>query len=110
MLGFCFIFVYNKKTINTMVHREFKLIVKKEITENSGRNVFPIIYNIGDTFTVDEKTFLNLQTGETISRFTNEGSIEFDKYNFENEVSFTEITVEYGIRKLGQRKNSNRNY
>ena len=87
-----------------MVHKEFKLIVKKEITENSGRDIFPIIYNIGDTFTVDEKTFLNLQTGETISRFTNEGSIEFDKYNFENEVSFTEITVEYGIRKLGQRK------
>ena len=104
MLGFLFIFVYNKKTINTMVHKEFKLIVKKEISENSGRDIFPIIYNIGDTFTVDEKTFLNLQTGETISRFTNEGSIEFDKYNFENEVSFTEITVEYGIRKLGQRK------
>jgi len=88
-----------------MVHTEFKLIVKKEITENSGRNIFPVIFKVGDTFTVDEKTFLNLQGGEKITRFTNEGSIEFDKYNFENEVSYTEVTVNYGTRKLGQRKN-----
>ena len=88
-----------------MVHKEFKLIVKKEITENSGRNIFPVIYKIGDTFTVDETTFQRLQLNDTITRFTNEGSIQFDKYNFENEVSFTEVTVQYGIKKLGQRKN-----
>jgi hypothetical protein len=88
-----------------MVHKEFKLIVKKEITENSGRNIFPVIYKIGDTFIVDETTFQRLQLNDTITRFTNEGSIQFDKYNFENEVSFTEVTVQYGIKKLGQRKN-----
>jgi hypothetical protein len=88
-----------------MVHKEFKLIVKKEITENSGRNIFPVIYKIGDTFIVDETTFQRLLFNDTITRFTNEGSIQFDKYNFENEVSFTEVTVQYGIRKLGQRKN-----
>jgi hypothetical protein len=88
-----------------MVHKEFKLIVKKEITENSGRNIFPVIYKIGDTFIVAETTFQRLQLNDTITRFTNEGSIQFDKYNFENEVSFTEVTVQYGILKLGQRKN-----
>lgn len=88
-----------------MVHKEFKLIVKKEITENSGRNIFPVIFKIGDTFTVDETTFQRLQLNDTITRFTNEGSIQFDKYNFENEVSFTEVTIQYGIKKLGQRKN-----
>jgi hypothetical protein len=88
-----------------MVHKEFKLIVKKAITENSGRDIFPVVYNIGDTLTVDEQTFTDLQINKTIKRYTQEGSIEFDKYNFENEVAFTEITVEYGIRKLGQRKN-----
>jgi hypothetical protein len=88
-----------------MVHTEFKLIVKKEILEFSGRSVTPVHYKIGDTITVNEETFLNLQAGETIKRFTQEGSIEFDKYNFENEVQYTEVTVSYGTRKLGQRKN-----
>jgi hypothetical protein len=88
-----------------MVHTEFKLIVKKEILEFSGRSVTPVHYKIGDTITVNEETFLNLQAGETIKRFTREGSIEFDKYNFENEVQYTEVTVSYGTRKLGQRKN-----
>ena len=87
-----------------MTHKEFKLIVKKEITENSGREVFPVKFKIGDTFIVDETTFNSLQSNETVSRFTREGSIEFDKYNFENEVSYTEVTITYGTRKLGQRK------
>jgi hypothetical protein len=88
-----------------MVHTEFKLIVTNPITENSGREVYPVIYGVGDTFTVDEKTFLEIQNGKTITRFTREGIITFDKYNFENEVSYTEVTVQYGTRKLGQRKN-----
>jgi len=88
-----------------MTHTEFKLIVKKEILEHSGRSVTPAHYKVGDTLTVDQSTFLNLQSGETIKKFTQEGSIEFDKYNFENEVQYTEVTVSYGTRKLGQRKN-----
>jgi len=89
-----------------MTHKEFKLIVKKAITENSGRGIYPVVYNVGDTLTVDEQTFMDLSIGKTIERSTNEGSIQFDKYNFENEVSYTAITVEYGTRKLGQRKNN----
>lgn len=87
-----------------MVHTEFKLIVKKEILEFSGRNITPVHYKIGDTITVNEETFLSIQAGKTIHRFTREGSIEFDKYNFENEVQYTEVAVSYGTRKLGQLK------
>jgi hypothetical protein len=88
-----------------MTHKEFKLIVKKAITDNSGRDIYPVVYNVGDTFTVDEQTYIDLLENMTIQKYTNEGLIIFDKYNFENEVSYTEITVEYGTRKLGQRKN-----
>jgi len=87
-----------------MTHREFTLIVTKAITENSGREVYPIIYKVGDTLKLNEKQFDDLQSGSTITFYTNEGIMEFDKYNFNNEVSFTEITVQYGTRKLGQRK------
>ena len=87
-----------------MTHREFHLIVTKAITENSGREVYPVIYKVGDTLTLNEKQFDDLQFGSTITFYTNEGIMEFNKYNFKNEVSFTEITVQYGTRKLGQRK------
>ena len=68
------------------------------------------IKNILNVYITTPAFFNDLQKNQLIKRYTREGSIEFDKYNFENEVSFTEVTVEYGIRKLGQRKNSNRNY
>jgi hypothetical protein len=87
-----------------MTHTEFILIVKNPIKESAGYQVEPIHYAKGDRITVDESTFLNLLSGETIKRFTVEGTIEFDKYNFENEVQFTKVIVEYGSRKLGQRK------
>ena len=87
-----------------MIHTEYKLTVKKEIKESSGREVYPVKYKVGDTLTVDESTFLSIQAGETISQFTQEGIIKFDKYFFENEVAYTEVTVQYGTRRLGQRK------
>ena len=89
-----------------MTHREFKLIVKKEILEYAGYSTPAVHYKVGDIITVNEDVFNNLQSGETIKRFTREGSIEFDKYNFENEVEYTQITIDYGTRKLGQRNNS----
>jgi hypothetical protein len=52
---------------------------------------------------VNEHTFLELQANQVITWSTREGSISFDKYNFENEVAVTEITIEYSVRKLGQR-------
>jgi hypothetical protein len=87
-----------------MTHTEYILTVKTEILEyafhwNTAH------YKIGDTITLDEPTFLRLQSGEIINRFTREGSIAFDKYNFENEVQYTSVTVQYGTKKLGQRKN-----
>lgn len=88
-----------------MTHKEFKLTVKNEILENAGYERKAVHYRVGDVMMLDEATFLNLQSGETMRRFTREGSIEFDKYDFENEVPVTEVTVEYSIRKLGQRKN-----
>jgi len=88
-----------------MTHREFKLTVRKEILEHSGREVTPVHYQVGDVMIVDEATFLQLQSGSFVQRYTREGSIVFDKYNFKNEVACTEVTVEYTVRKLGQRKN-----
>ena len=88
-----------------MTHTEFKLIVKNPILESAGYSTKPVHYKVGDSITVDEQTFLNLQSGQTIERFTREGIIQFDKYNFENEVSYTEVTISQGKRKLGQRKN-----
>ena len=87
-----------------MTHKEFKLIVKKEILESAGYERQAVKYRVGDTMVVDEDTFNVIQSGNTVERMTREGFIRFDKYNFENEVSFTAVTVEYGIRKLGQRK------
>ena len=87
-----------------MTHREFKLVVKKDIMESAGYNRQAVKYRAGDTMIVDEDTFYMLQSGDTVERMTREGFIHFDKYNFENEVSFTAVTVEYGIRRLGQRK------
>ncbi|CAB4138574.1 hypothetical protein UFOVP331_134 [uncultured Caudovirales phage] len=89
-----------------MTHREFKLVVKKEILEHAGYSTPAVHYKVGDVITVNEDVFTNLQSGETIKRFTREGSIEFDKYNFENEVEYTQMTIDYGTRKLGQRNNN----
>lgn len=87
-----------------MTHKEFKLIVKKEILESAGYERQAVQYRVGDEMVVDEATFNMIQSGNTVERMTQEGFIKFDKYNFENEVSFTAVTVEYGIRRLGQRK------
>ena len=87
-----------------MTHKEFKLTVKKAIMEHAGYNREAVKYHVGDTMIVDEATFERIQSGKFVERMTREGFIHFDKYNFENEVSFTAVTVEYGIRRLGQRK------
>lgn len=87
-----------------MTHTEFILTVKQPIRESAGYDVQPIRYNVGDTITVNEQTFNDIQSGKTIERYTQLGIIRFDKYSFENEVQYTKVTVEYGKRKLGQRK------
>jgi translation initiation factor IF-1 len=87
-----------------MTHKEFKLTVKNEILEDAGYERKAVHYQIGDVVTVDEVTFDTLQAGSIIQRYTQEGWFTFDKYDFENEVAVTTITVDYSIRKLGQRK------
>ena len=88
-----------------MTHKEFKLIVKQEILEFAGYERPDYLeYGVGDTMIVDETMFDKIQSGNTIERMTQEGFIKFDKYNFENEVEVISVTVEYSVRKLGQRK------
>jgi len=87
-----------------MTHKEFKLTVKQEILESAGYERQAIKYRVGDIMIVDETMFDMIQSGNTIERMTQEGFIKFDKYNFENEVEVTSVTVEYSVRKLGQRK------
>jgi uncharacterized protein YpbB len=86
-----------------MIHKEFKLTVKNDILEDAGYERKAVHYRIGDVVTVDENTFNLLQSGNFVSRMTQEGGIRFDKYDFENEVQVTWITIEYSVRKLGQR-------
>ena len=90
-----------------MTHREFKLIVKNDIiVHGTGLIGFtPVRFKAGDVMMVDEDTFLRLQSGSFVQRYTDVGAITFDKYDFENEVAVTEVTVEYTVRRLGQRKN-----
>ena len=87
-----------------MTHKEFKLTVRKDIMENAGYGLEAVKYRVGDTMIVDEAMFDQIQSGKRVERMTQEGFVRFDKYDFENEVSVTQVTVEYGIRKLGQRK------
>jgi hypothetical protein len=87
-----------------MTHQEFKLTVKNEILEDAGYGRKAVHYRAGDTMTVDEAMFDMIQSGNNIERTTREGFIRFNKYDFENEVAVTSVTIEYGIRKLGQRK------
>jgi len=93
-----------------MTHKEFKLIVKKEILESAGYERQAVKYKVGDTMMVMEDMFDMIQSGNTIERMTQEGFIRFDKYNFENEVQVTSVTVEYSVRKLGQRNTKEISY
>jgi hypothetical protein len=92
-----------------MTHREFILVANQDIKEFS-RGVEYITIEVvsikqGSSITVSEDTFNRLQSNETIKVYTREGVLEYDKYMFDNEVKFTQVTVEYGSRKLGQRSN-----
>ena len=89
-----------------MTHREFRLTVKNEILENAGYDRKAVHYRVGDIVTLDEATFDRLQSGSFVQQYTREGAITFDKYDFENEVQVTSVTVEYSTRKLGQRKSA----
>jgi predicted ThiF/HesA family dinucleotide-utilizing enzyme len=87
-----------------MTHREFILVANQDIKEFS-RGIEVVSIAKGSSITVTEEVFNKLQKNETIKIYTREGILEYDKYMFENEVNYTAVTIEYGTRKLGQRKN-----
>jgi hypothetical protein len=87
-----------------MTHREFILVANQDIKEFS-RGVEAVSIAKGSILNVTEDVFNRLQKNETIKIYTREGILEYDKYMFENEVDYTAVTIEYGTRKLGQRKN-----
>ena len=87
-----------------MTHREFILVANQDIKEFS-RGIEVVSIKQGSSITVSEDTFNRLQSNETIKVYTREGVLEYGKYMFDNEVKFTQVTVEYGSRKLGQRSN-----
>ena len=85
-----------------MAHKEFKLVVEKEILEiGTGYSVSAIHYKVGYSLTVNQDTFDKLKLGETIEWMTQNGFIKFDKNNFNNEVEVTIVTIEHTINKLG---------
>lgn len=86
-----------------MTHKEYRLIVSKEILERSG-NTEAIHYKVGHVLSVNDRIFELLKSGETVERYTQEGTIEFDRYNFENEVECITIETTFSTVKLGQRK------
>jgi hypothetical protein len=87
-----------------MTHREFILVANQDIKEFS-RGIEVVSIAKGNILNVTEDVFNRLQKNETIKIYTREGILEYDKYMFENEVDYTAVTIEYGTRKLGQRKN-----
>ena len=87
-----------------MNHREFILVANQDIKEFS-RGIEVVSIAKGSILNVTEDVFNRLQKNETIKIYTREGILEYDKYMFENEVDYTAVTIEYGTRKLGQRKN-----
>ena len=87
-----------------MNHREFILVANQDIKEYT-HGIETNYLEKGQSITVTEDVFEKLQKNETIERWTREGMVKIDKYMFENEVAYTPVTIEYGTRKLGQRKN-----
>jgi len=89
-------------------HKEYTLTVKKTIYEKLG-NVKAIHLSKGDKIGMKEETFNKLKSGEIISfpKIAGQGmysEVEYDKYNFENEVECLTIETHLSISKLGQRK------
>jgi hypothetical protein len=84
-----------------MIHREFKLTVTEPIREVTGREVQPIHYHTGQEISLRQDEFDALKKGETVERFTNEGVIRFDKYNFANGVRVVQIEITESELKLG---------
>ena len=84
-----------------MIHKEFKVTVTEPVREVTGREVQPIHYHTGQEISLRQDEFDALKKGETVERFTNEGVIRFDKYNFANGVRVVQIEITESELKLG---------
>jgi hypothetical protein len=84
-----------------MIHKEFKVTVTEPIREVTGREVQPIHYHPGQEISLRQDEFDQLKKGEIVERFTNEGVLRFDKYNFANGVRVIEIEITENELKLG---------
>jgi len=92
-----------------MVHKEYTLTVNETIYENLDSETKAVAYDKGDRITLNEENFNRLRAGETIAfvKISGHGmyaTVEYDKYNFENEASVSIIETSTAIAKLRQRK------
>jgi hypothetical protein len=91
-----------------MTHREYTLTVENPIYETLG-DIKATHKHVGQTVTLNREDFEKIKSGLTISRYEVAGhgmyaDVSFNKDNFANEVTYTEVTIETGIAKLGKRK------
>jgi hypothetical protein len=92
-----------------MTHREYTLIVESTIYERLDQTTKAVYRNIGETITLNQADFEKIKEGHDIIRYVTAGhgmtaSVTFGKENFSNKVTYTEVTIETGIAKLGKRK------
>ena len=92
-----------------MTHREYTLTVEKTIYESLDANTKAVYLDKGETITLKPNAWKNLLAGEDIIRYVTAGqgmtaTVTFNKENFSNEATYTEVTVETGTAKLGKRK------
>ena len=91
-----------------MTHREYTLTVEYPIYESIG-DIKATHKHVGQTVTLNRQDFERIKEGHDIIRYVTAGhgmtaSVTFGKENFANEVTYTDVTIETGIAKLGKRK------
>jgi hypothetical protein len=91
-----------------MTHREYTLTVEHPIYESIG-DIKATHKHVGQTVTLNRQDFERIKEGHDIIRYVTAGhgmtaSVTFGKENFANEVTYTDVTIETGIAKLGKRK------
>lgn len=89
-------------------HKEYTLTVKNPIYQSLDKESKAVYLKPGMQLSVKEEIFNKLKSGETISflKIAGQGmyaSVEYDKYNFENEVECLTIETYTSVAKLGQR-------
>lgn len=92
-----------------MTHREYTLTVVNPIYESIDRNINTTHKHVGQTMTLNVEDFERIKEGHDIVRYVTVGhgmtaSVTFGKENFANEVTYTEVTINTGMAKLGKRK------